>query len=769
MNEINHLTSIEELVTFVPVKFKRALKIVHRSNAIAKKRKNDIPYKNVQDLITATESIFLSCPGAGKVALENFLELKSFIRRSLGPNQDITLFDYHSEEISLEERPEQKLILKEEHKSIDLFSLDMSQSDYILLKKNNINNLVELYDFELNSSIPSYQIEKFLKLKTEIPSLIEKYILFRDSIDPQFHRIELSELKIPKNTKASLEKACIVYVSDLFHYPKFVRELSYIDKENIYGLVSNIGEILTAHENHNFFTNEGELNFEKLEMFLIESFEGLLLEETNESHRDVILSYFGFLSPRLKVVEIASKHLITRRVVDYIVRKFAYKFKQAISPNISRIRNYIKDKSINLMSKFNTLRGYFDETGFYLFVEKFLDLHKSNLCVNNMADYNIFVKLLFTEKYYALSKEKFIEELMLEFDLNLEHASNITNNLIKEGSLQERNSQLLPKDLGKHHAIANLLLEHKSGLPWKDITNIINSNNTSKAKLRKNFKDNAFYDSNLIYLSAHGTYRHTVFLEFDINADLVFSELYNHVSLKEDKCMLLMDFVHNKNYNNFNYFDLRYFIKMNCEKYKLKFNGKSGVDMIFLGDFSVSKSQKDLLLNYIIRQDIGCTKEDLTKQLRSQSPNHASLLVYELISERKIVKIDENLYLSPEKAFKGINTDSILKCIDEALGEKIYEISYFKNLFNQDYGFYYSKSFYLSLVNFYKDKYGWFLNRSLLSKYQIKYQSLQAVIRDNYKKGSSISENVINLQNIVCIPRDTATSAIHNYLAGKES
>jgi hypothetical protein len=106
------------------------------------------------------------------------------------------------------------------------------------------------------------------------------------------------------------------------------------------------------------------------------------------------------------------------------------------------------------------------------------------------------------------------------------------------------------------------------------------------------------------------------------------------------------------------YFTLRHLVREYGEEYGLYFNGKSGTDSVSLDPEASLISQADVIIKVLNESKVAMTKQEIAERLRSKSIAHAAFYINNLMEEGKVVRVDNMVYTTPEKAFSNMDAYS---------------------------------------------------------------------------------------------------------------
>jgi hypothetical protein len=162
---------------------------------------------------------------------------------------------------------------------------------------------------------------------------------------------------------------------------------------------------------------------------------------------------------------------------------------------------------------------------------------------------------------------------------------------------------------------------------------------------------------------------------------------------------------------------------------------------------------------------VAMTKQEIAERLRSKSTAHATFYINNLTEEGKVVRVDQMVYTTPEKAFKDLDTKSIMQVIKDimAISDIIVEADIFREYVNLELNLSYSKYIYAALVKIQIKELAWYRNGSLFSKKSIPYNSLIDMCKQLCNPELSNNQNVKIIQKAVWLTDAVAADAIQQW------
>ncbi len=213
------------------------------------------------------------------------------------------------------------------------------------------------------------------------------------------------------------------------------------------------------------------------------------------------------------------------------------------------------------------------------------------------------------------------------------------------------------------------------------------------------------------------------------------------------------------------YFILRHLVREYGEDYGVYFNGKSSVDSVSLDKESRRITQVDVIIEALQKSKFALTKQEIAERLRSKSIAHAGFYLDILINSSKVVRIDNMVYTTPEKAFANIDVEEIMRIVENIMdnSQNIVEADVFREYINIELDLSYSKYIYAALVKTKIISKGWYCNNMLFSKNLMPYKSLADMCDKVCRVDYDTHQNVEIVQSVVWITDTVAISAVRSW------
>ena len=418
---------------------------------------------------------------------------------------------------------------------------------------------------------------------------------------------------------------------------------------------------------------------------LIEDIEAFLWS-LDEKQQDIALSRWGFNHENETLEEVGERHGLTRERVRQLEKQINTYLPQHIRIHPIVLWANIREKmGSDLTVSLPFLAQCFDtEKLFYSFIETCCLIKKGSLIEITLPK----VQRRLLEPFFCLNPspvahDVLVEELTSEFGYSRALAQATIRKLAELGSIKIIEMGVKPQDMGGREAIAHALTYQPEGLPWKDVVKIVNRQGYAKYKLAEDRVPHGFNDSDYIYLCSHGNYRNLIFLDLEsFDFESIMKHLLDYFESNDIETLNLYDyFQQTSNERPFiEYFTLRHVVRDYGEEFGIYFNGRSGVDNVSINEVSERVTQWDVVVQALNQAKSAMTIHEIAERLRSKSTRHARYYINELMEKNKVVRIDNLMYSTPEKAFKDIKSDEILSIIKKLMysTNKIVEADVFR-------------------------------------------------------------------------------------------
>lgn len=637
------------------------------------------------------------------------------------------------------------------------------------LYASTLTDLKKIYDIcgseeVLNESTDFFNLESF-----EMGDMIFNYSRFSDDQIKCLNKLERSGISL------DLKSFIFLDVSELKKTCGFGKKLSDDLKSIIEILKSEVERIYLGEIDYMSWESKiispadpKNISIEKFSSLILEDFDNYF-DRISEDELNILQRRWGFVETKGTLEEVGIEHNLTRERIRQIEIRLTNGLLKSLRFSQVFIWSLLeKNLSKNIPNQMKDLRSCFESNSDFYDV---LGIISGQSGLEQLADPDISLSFLndfFIENGAPVSCAD-ISEYILECNTEgIRDTDGVISFLQENNCIRIDGDNVWPLNLKKKDAAACLLASHPNGLPWIDISYQINYNRYSRSKLPTDRLDASLIDSNIIYLSGRGVYRHIRFIDFSlIDKDAIFDELTsfseknNRQFFHLNECFQKSD-VLKKN----DYYVIRHVVKIFGEEYGFFFDGRSSTDSVGLERNFKRITQKDVILEAMKSHSKPLTRNEIAGLLKSKSVEHASLYIDEMLKAGKIVQLERMLYTIPEKAYKDIDVLAYLSAIENILVSEArpVEQSFLKDIINFNFLVSYSKYFYSSLARLHFEKRGWYRKKNLYSLTPILYESLSDMVRKYCDVTKSLEQNITQLRTKVSITHETASIAIYNSL-----
>ncbi len=594
---------------------------------------------------------------------------------------------------------------------------------------------------------------------TQFTKALEKYARYIEALDLNEHIDEV--LKFDRQTLIKLPSFGEKVVDKLIEFKVLVQN----ELEEI--LLGNI-DYQELESTLIVPKNLGQLSLFRMEQVLLEDIDNYL-DKISDDESDIIQKRWGFVEPKQTLEDIGASLGVTReRIRQKEVKISAYFIRHLRISQSELWKNIephltwdISNKLEVLFSCFNTKEDFYSFLSFICGKEDLIEY------IYPKID-NSILNTYFAENGAPIHIEDIKEYLV---DLNLVEVRNIDNSvryLANQEVLSIENEYVWPRQLGKAEASACVLVNHERGLPWLDIAKLVNSNGYSRTPLYEERLDHEGFNSpDYIFLGGKGIYKHTNFIDTEnMILDEIFIEFMEYTEIHSRNVFHLNEcYQFSTSLQQYDYYEIRHFVKHFGEDYGFYFDGRSQTDSVGLDQGFRRLTQKDVIVEAMVRNEKPLTKPEIANVLKSKSLNHAAFYLDELIDSGQVVQVDRMLYTTPELAYKSINLNEYIDAINKLLHEhgKPVEPSIFREELNLCFSKSYSKYFYSSIARLHAERQGWFRKHNLYSVSEIPFKNLNAAFDKVCNIDFMLDKNVDAIREHIAIKRETAVIALSNW------
>lgn len=642
--------------------------------------------------------------------------------------------------------------------------VDLLESAYANQNQKHSNGLVR--EYALKNAAPNIP-SKLSNVYLNFSELSFEQKKFLRKINKAFGRIDLQFLLMMERSTLAGEGGFGTPTLNLFD------DLLRLVTTALMRFVTGDSEFDNLSKTYFIIGEYFDVDLASIDKLLLDDIEEFLFE-LSDAERELIMSRWGFQCQSLVLEEIAIRLKITRERVRQKEQMIISELRSSIRIHPYVIKeNILKNSNIDLITLLPSLSAcFFVERDFYSCIEAICDAEEGTIySIQRPEVSSTLLDEYFSTNFVPVEQELLEAELISNFGYSLQQSANVIQELEKIGKLRVSDGKIYPANLGKIEAIAQIMLSHPNGLPWKDIARITNRSQICGTVINEE-RGVASYlgDSEYLYLSNRGVYKHRKFLDLsDLDVPNIMKDVSEFFTIQKIESMNLVDFYYKAkpSIKCIDYFDLREIMRSQGEEYGFFFNGKSNVDGVgLIKNFSPS-NQRDLILALLNRANGAMTKAEIAERLRSKSIRHANFYLGQMIDDGEVIRIDNMMYTTPEKGLRGVDTDGILIHMKNILSnsDKIVEIDTFRKHINAAMNLSYTKYFYSAVGMANAARFSWKKRHNLFSTSEIPYNSLAAAFVSICDLSLSNLKNFERIRNEFLITDESITIAIQNWRA----
>ena len=492
-------------------------------------------------------------------------------------------------------------------------------------------------------------------------------------------------------------------------------------------------EIKSSLTGSGLLAYSGYINFNVSELSEIINHDlTVFLENADEREKYILKSRFGIDGEPVRSLEEIGQSIpknVTRERIRQLQQRISISLLSSLSITPSNILENIKENlKHNIDSIYPSLsRRFSTKKGFIKFIELICQANKGEIdALINPPINRDFVSNLAEYAPAPFTRSQLTSQITTHFGYGDQQADNALDRLVSENNLDKRSDGFYPVGLSKPEAFAQAALHFPEGASFRAIHEYANKQGFCDSHFTLERQDhgiNGAVDNGLVYLSAHGTYRHINYLNIDeLKIESVLSrtkdKLHYLEKLGVKSANLKIDIYENCRFD-LDYFTVRHIIREYGVEKNIYFSGKSGADTASLNESFSLKSQKQAIIQLFNQQPGARTANDIASLIRSSSVGHASFYINELVNEGRLVRIDNTHYDKPESVFIDVPVTLMMERAETILSNanRPVEIGIVMEDCNRRLHLSYSKVWYLSLIKHYSKQQnkGWHFYHNTLS------------------------------------------------------
>ncbi|PVY71245.1 hypothetical protein [Pectobacterium versatile] len=462
-------------------------------------------------------------------------------------------------------------------------------------------------------------------------------------------------LKIPAN---QVTVSHIVYDTDKEIMKSIVAGQRF---EDVYApMIKRIHEALSEfhYENHEelkekitggkFLNYIGTLEFTPHELSTIISNDlTTYLVNTDERSAYIIRSRFGldgYQKATLQSIADSLEEKLTRERVRQLENDVCAELLGCLSIHPANIWSNVRNNAgpdINQLYP-DLSRRFTRRQGFIAFLEMISNTHKGELDKLLHPECNVqYINELAAYTKAPIDTSDVLSEISERYGYTEQQAHNALQHLIESKKLALKNQQVYLISLSKAEAFAQAAIYFPNGAAFRDIHQFANNQGFCKSLFPLDRQDHGVtqaVDEGLVYLSAHGMYRHVCYLELseeEISSILesVYQTLVSSISGGVDTLNLRVDVYEKKSFS-VDYYVVRHVVREYGLQREIFFAGKSGADTVSLEENFILKGQKEAIVQMFEKSPSPRTRDDIVAVIKSGSRGHAAFYINQLMLEK---------------------------------------------------------------------------------------------------------------------------------------
>ena len=618
----------------LPDNYEKLIKRIMGLNGFNNSLGEQFSVETVGDIVGLEPYQFSKCQGVGKLYVDTLIEFKKelpYLLNNLKQEPSSVFIEdiFTSTDNSYDfETPINRLALSPKYQKLikrisavmdnietvqDIIGIDVTGfSKLPAVGKLYVKSLVKLQKRLSLTDTNQSNTNVTQEIEEELPS---KITLSTEQLETPLNQLALSTQYQKLIKRISAVTNNVVTVQDIINIsPINFAKLPTVGRLYVNNLIEfqkNIPRLLeTKTKKSASFSNKYSIEFNEIDIILIEDFEGYLWT-LDEMKMDIALSRWGFNQQHESLEEIGNRYKVTRERVRQLEKTINTNLPLhlTIQPKVlwANIREKMTEDLTVLLP--NLAKCFVTDKLFYTFIERCCQVENGSIREITMLKINNkILNPIFCTNPSPITKEIIINELMSNYGYSKAAAIHGIKQLERQDKIEITEQGIYPKKLGRAEAIAHVLTFHPAGLPWKDVGRIVNKKGYSSKPINEIKQTPVFSESAYIYLCAKGTYRNLMFLDmeqFDIPE--IMQHLLDYFKQNQLKALHLYDYFYESKSNRsaIEYFTLRHLIKEYGEEYGLYFDGQSGTDSVSLNPDLKRITQADVIIKVLNESKVG--------------------------------------------------------------------------------------------------------------------------------------------------------------------
>ncbi len=512
---------------------------------------------------------------------------------------------------------------------------------------------------------------------------------------------------------------------------------------------------------------ETPLPAEVLEATLIGDFERFV-ERQDPSLQEIALARWGYARPQRTLEELGIEQGVTRERIRQLEAKLNELWPRALSVSRVQIRATIEALcGGELIAQLPLLTELFAKGPLVLrFLERSAGLEEYTLADETQLEIASLRPLagLFASVPAPISVDKCLAALgghgLSEADAVRHLAA-----LRASGRVTIVDGAVQPRQLERRMAFAHVLAGVPDGLFWQDLIRITNARRLCAAPISEARLSSA--RSPWFYLSNRGSYRHVRFLDLgQLDQEAVLTRVRDYLTDRSLASANLQSITHIL-FPDADYYAIRYLVSTLGEAAGLYFDGRSASDTVSLhaevARVDIPATLKQLLADAPDALTVG----ELAERLRSKSLPLAKKALSLLRGDVSVVRVDEQLYTTVERAFRDFDWEGARAQLTALLAqdERPAEIGWLRERFDTGGGTARSRFFLLDAVRLMARDQGWSVARTLVDRKPIRFAGLYDVFRHAHREDRTMAEILAQIERQVRVESSFGPRVLSTWIA----